>query len=40
MKALVFLNHRITCEMNPPIFSEGGLKEDFNYSLKPAYMTL
>jgi hypothetical protein len=26
--------------MNPPIFSEGGLKEDFNYSLKPAYMTL
>lgn len=25
--------------MSQPNFSEGGLKEDFNFYLKPAYMT-
>jgi hypothetical protein len=39
MKALKFFQHRIECEMSQPIFSGGGLKEDFNFYRKPAYMT-
>lgn len=40
MKALNFFQHRIECEMTPPILCEGGLREDFNFYQKPASMTL
>ena len=39
MKAFTFFHYRIECEMSKPIISEGGLKEDFNFYQKPAYMT-